>query len=71
MILSSPEDGLTIFTEDLDTVETLPRAQVLNWLLKQVNKRNAMSMPSADWATGIFRNVSEKIKGDSKELPFW
>ena len=71
VILSSPEDGLTIFTEDLDTVETLPRAQVLNWLLKQVNKRNAMSMPSADWATGIFRNVSEKIKGDSKELPFW
>ena len=39
VILSSPEDGLTIFTEDLDTVETLPRAQVLNWLLKQVNKR--------------------------------
>ena len=45
VILSSPEDGLTIFTEDLDTVETLPRAQVLNWLLKQVNIRKTMSMP--------------------------
>jgi len=39
VILSSPEDGLTIFTEDLDTVETLPRAQVLNWLLKQADAR--------------------------------
>ena len=29
-----PEDGLSIFTEDIDTVECLPRARVLDFLLK-------------------------------------
>ena len=34
VILNSPEDGLTIFTEDLETVENLPRTKVLEWLRK-------------------------------------
>ena len=34
VILASPEDGLTIFTEDMDTVENLPRGRVLEWLLR-------------------------------------
>ena len=32
--LACPEDGLAILTEDVDTVETLPRARVLDWLLR-------------------------------------
>jgi Vam6/Vps39-like protein vacuolar protein sorting-associated protein 39 len=30
-----PEDGLRIFTEDMHEVENLPRAEVLDFLLKQ------------------------------------
>ena len=28
VLLQSPEEGLAIFTEDMDTVEALPRGQV-------------------------------------------
>lgn len=35
VLLESPEEGLPIFTEDMDTVESLPREQVLDWLLKK------------------------------------
>jgi len=31
---SNPEDGLSIFTEDVDTVENLPRPRILDFLLK-------------------------------------
>ena len=34
VLLASPEEGLAIFTEDMDTVEGLPRAQVLDFLLR-------------------------------------
>jgi len=34
VLLASPEEGLAIFTEDMDTVESLPRAQVLDFLLR-------------------------------------
>jgi len=39
VLLQSPEEGLAIFTEDMDTVEALPRGQVLDFLL-----RNARSL---------------------------
>jgi len=38
VILASPEDGLTIFTEDMDTVENLPRGRVLEWLLRNARQ---------------------------------
>ena len=38
VIMSSPEDGLTIFTEDMDTVESLPRGKVLDWLLRNARE---------------------------------
>ena len=38
VIMTSPEDGLTIFTEDMDTVESLPRGKVLDWLLRNARE---------------------------------
>ena len=38
VIMTSPEDGLTIFTEDMDTVECLPRGKVLDWLLRNARE---------------------------------
>eukprot|EP00092_Neocalanus_flemingeri_P080994 GFUD01101091.1.p1 GENE.GFUD01101091.1~~GFUD01101091.1.p1 ORF type:complete len:856 (+),score=262.22 GFUD01101091.1:72-2639(+) len=38
VILACPEDGLTIFTEDMDTVESLPRGRVLEWLLRNARQ---------------------------------
>ena len=34
VIVDNPEDGITIFTDDMEQVELLPRDKVLDWLMK-------------------------------------
>ena len=34
VILNNPEDGISIFTDDMEMVETLPRDKVLDWLMR-------------------------------------
>ena len=51
VFVDKPEDGITIFTEDMEEVERLPRDKVLDWLMKNSPKLvlTYLEMVVNDW----------------------
>ena len=56
VILDNPDDGITIFTDDMEQVEMLPRDKVLDWLMKNSPDLvlGYLDMVVNDWFVSIF-----------------
>jgi len=56
VIMESPQDGLDIFTEDMDTVESLPRSRVLEWLLRNARQ---LVIPYLEHLVNVWEDTSQ------------